>query len=239
MKPSSDLGPAMSTTKALPQYSLGEEIANSITHGCGIVLSIAGLAILCAFAARYGSALHVAAGAIFGATLIFCYTTSTLYHAIPLARVRQALRTLDHSAIFLLIAGTYTPFMLISLGDATGWTILVVIWSLAIVGIVAEVMLKGRYHGLVVTAYVAMGWVAAFALGPLVKALGTGGLVLLLAGGLAYTVGVIFYKWRRLPYNHAIWHGFVLAGSALHFFAVLFYVIPWPAGGSLPALPPS
>ena len=221
----------MSSDKQPPQYSVGEEIANSVTHGLGVVLSIAGLAVLTAFAARYGNALHVAACAIFGTALILCYTTSTLYHAIALDSLRHILRALDHSAIFLLIAGTYTPFMLISLGDTTGWTLLAVIWSLAIAGIVARLMLKGRRHGLIVALYVAMGWMAVFAIRPLVAALGRGGLTLLIAGGLAYTVGVVFYRWRRLPYNHAIWHGFVLMGSALHFFAVLFYVIPRPVTG--------
>jgi hemolysin III len=211
---------------AVPAYSRREEIANSLTHGVGIVLSIAGLAVLSAFAALYGDARHISAAAIFGAALILCYTTSTLYHAIPIERIRQTLRALDHSAIFVLIAGTYTPFMLISIGGTLGWTMLVLIWMLAVGGIVARLALKGRRHGFVVAFYVAMGWLAIFTIKPLVAALGHEGLMLLLGGGVAYSVGVIFYVWRRLPYSHAIWHGFVLTGSALHFFAVLLYVLP-------------
>ncbi len=218
----------MNPVAAPPHYSFGEEVANSLTHGIGIILSIAGLAVLSAFAARNGHAEHVVASAIFGATLILCYTTSTLYHSIPIERIRHTLRALDHSAIFLLIAGTYTPFMLISLAGTLGWSILAAIWSLAVFGIVLRLALKGRYHGLVVATYIAMGWAVIAAIQPLIDNLGRGGLILLVAGGLAYTLGVVFYKWRSLPYNHAIWHGFVLAGSACHFFAVLFYVIPWP-----------
>ena len=217
------------TAAALPRYSLGEEIANAVTHGLGILLAIAGLAVLSAFAALRGHAGHVIAAAVFGSALVACYTTSTLYHAIPLPRVRQLLRALDHSAIFLLIAGTYTPFMLVSLGGALGWTMLAVIWSLAAAGIAARLALKGRRHNLVVACYVAMGWIVVLVARPLFASLPAGGLALLAAGGIAYTVGVIFYKWRSLPYSHAVWHGFVLAGSALHFFAVLFYVVPGAA----------
>lgn len=219
----------MNASSALPRYSLGEEIANSVTHGVGILLAVAALVILSVFAARHGETGHFVGGVVFGAALVLCYTTSTLYHAIPLPRVRRFLRTLDHSAIFLLIAGTYTPFMLVSLGGALGWAMLVLVWSLAAVGIVARIVLDGRRHNLVVACYVAMGWVVVLVAGPLIERLAGGGLVLLLAGGAAYTVGVVFYKWRRLPYGHAVWHGFVLAGSALHFFAVLLYVVPWPA----------
>lgn len=218
----------MTATAPLPRYSVGEEIANTLIHGLGIVLSIAGLAVLTSYAALHGDVWDVTASAVFGAALILCYTTSTLYHAIPLERARRVLRALDHSAIFLLIAGTYTPFMLISLGGTLGWTMLAVIWGLAAIGIAARLLLKGRRHGFVIACYLAMGWAVAFAIKPLVESLGSGGLALLVAGGLAYTVGVAFYVWRRLPYSHAVWHGFVLAGSALHFFAVLFYVIPWP-----------
>jgi hemolysin III len=135
---------------------------------------------------------------------------------------------LDHVAIFLLIAGTYTPFMLVSLQGAWGWSLLGVVWSLAVVGIALRLLLNGRAHGLMVITYLAMGWVVIVAIKPLVATLAVGGLVLLVAGGVAYSVGVIFYKWRALPYNHAIWHVFVMVGAALHFFAVLFYVIPWP-----------
>nr|WP_153472452.1 hemolysin III family protein [Rhodocyclus gracilis] len=215
----------------MPSYSAREELANSITHGVGIVLAIAGLAVLVAFSTLNGDVWHIVSCAVFGAAMILCYTASTLYHSVSGERLRQVFRTLDHSAIFLLIAGTYTPFMLVSLRGPWGWSLFVLIWTLAIAGIVLRLTLRGRLHGLVVALYVAMGWVAIIAIQPLLARLGGGGLALLAAGGLAYTGGVVFYKWRRLPYNHAIWHGFVLLGSALHFFAVLFYVIPWPATG--------
>lgn len=211
---------------ALPRYTLGEEIANSVTHGVGVVLAIIGLAVMTAFAARNGNAWHVTASAVFGATLIFCFTTSTLYHSIPLEKVKRVLRTLDHSAIFLLIAGTYTPFMLLGVPGPWGWSILATVWTLAVTGIVLRLVLRGRLHGLVVATYLAMGWLVVIATKPLIDTVGLGGLSLLAAGGLAYTVGVIFYKWRRLPYSHAIWHGFVLLGGGLHYFAVLFYLIP-------------
>ena len=216
----------MSTLPALPQYSVGEEIANSVTHGAGVVLAIAGLAVLTAFAALHGDIWHIVACSIYGAALIICYTTSTLYHSIRVERIRRVLRALDHSAIFLLIAGTYTPFMLVNLRGPWGWSLFGVIWGLAVAGIVLRLVLKGRLHGLVVALYIAMGWVVVVAVQPLLEHVALGGLALLAGGGIAYTVGVIFYKWRRLPYHHAIWHGFVMLGSALHFFAVLFYVIP-------------
>ena len=181
----------------LPRYSLGEEIANAVTHGVGALLAIAGLAVLCAFAAVYGETRHLLACIVFGVAMIACFTTSTLYHAIPIESARRVLRALDHSAIFLLIAG-----------------------------IVARLLLKGRHHNLFVAGYLAMGGSAFFVIKPLIESLPAAGLALLLGGGATYAVGVIFYKWRRLPYSHAVWHGFVLAGCALHFFTVLLYVIP-------------
>lgn len=218
----------MSPHAALPRYTLREEIASSITHGVGVVLAIVGLAVLVAFATLHGDAWHVVGCSIFGAALILCFTTSTLYHSVQVERIKRLLRTLDHTAIFLLIAGTYTPFLLVNLRGPWGWSLFAVIWGLTFAGIALRLFLKGRLHGLVVSIYVAMGWIVVVAIQPMLERVGTGGLVLLAAGGLAYTAGVVFYKWRRLPYNHAIWHGFVLAGAALHFFAVLFYVIPWP-----------
>ncbi len=214
---------------ALPRYSFGEELANGITHGLGIVLAIAGLAVMVAFATLYGDAWHIVASSIFGATLILLYTSSTLYHSIPIERIKQALRALDHSAIFLLIAGTYTPFLLVNLRGPWGWSLLVAIWSLALGGIFLRLKLRGRRHGLVVATYIAMGWLVVVATQPMLAAVAPGGLALLAAGGIVYTAGVAFYKWKRLRYHHAIWHGFVMAGSACHFFAVLFYVIPGPA----------
>lgn len=215
-------------SRTVPGYSLAEEIASSITHGLGILLAIAGLAVLCAMAALDGQAVHVVACAIFGATTILCFTASTLYHAIPIQRIKPLLRALDHSAIFLLIAGTYTPVLLITVGATLGWAMLVFIWSCAVLGIVLRIVLAGRLHNLIVLCYLAMGWSVLAILGPLVQRLETGGLALLAAGGLVYTAGVAFYKWRSLRFNHAIWHVFVLTGCALHYFAVLLYILPAP-----------
>ncbi|MCB9135026.1 MAG: hemolysin III family protein [Anaerolineales bacterium] len=218
------------TTQA-PSYSFGEELANSITHGIGVVLSIAGLSVLTSFASVFGSVWHIVSCSIYGATQILMYTASTLYHSIPSPRAKEVLRVFDHSAIFLLIAGTYTPFTLVSLRGPWGWTIFSVVWAIAFVGILLRVWWlrnslakqKAIWRAL---PYIGMGWIAVLALKPLFASLSSGGIALVIAGGLAYTLGTIFYIWKKLPYNHAIWHVFVMLGSAFHFFAVLFYVIP-------------
>ena len=212
------------TAVALPRYSLGEEIANAVTHGVGIVLAIAGLAVLSAFAALHGDAAHMVGSAMFGAALVACYTTSTLYHAIPLQRVRQVLRALDHSAIFLLIAGTYTPFALVSLRGALGWTMLALIWASAAYGIWrAWRRTHDRAHSAL--PFALMGWLGLVAVVPLTQALGWSGMLWLAVGGLSYTVGIVFYandeRWRHA---HGVWHLFVLGGSASHFVTVLLFV---------------
>ncbi len=209
-----------------PFYSRGEELANSITHGIGVVLSIAGLAVLTAFATLLGNVWHIVSVSIYGATQILLYTASTLYHSIPIPRAKQILRRLDHTAIFLLIAGTYTPFTLVNLRGPWGWSLLITVWALAIIGIVLQGFLlrqKSIWNALI---YIAMGWVVVIGAKPLLSSVPLGGLLLLLGGGLAYSGGAIFYVWKRIPYNHAIWHLFVLLGSVFHYFAVLFYVIP-------------
>lgn len=216
----------MSSKTIAPQYSIGEEIANSVTHGVGLILAIAGLAVLTAFASRLGNAWHVVSCTIFATTLILQYTFSTLYHSIQLPRAKSVMRVLDHSAIFLLIAGTYTPFMLVNLRGTWGWTLFGIVWGLALLGVLFQVSLLRRWQGISLALYIGMGWVVVIAIKPMIASVAPGGLILLLLGGLAYTSGVVFYLWERLHYNHAIWHGFVLAGSILHFFAVLFYVIP-------------
>ncbi|NII11887.1 hemolysin III family protein [Oleiagrimonas sp. C23AA] len=213
-------------TSRVPRYAFGDELASSVVHGIGILLSISGLAVLVAFAALYGDARAVVASAVFGSTLILCYTASTLYHAIPGEMPKRVLRTLDHIAIFLLIAGTYTPFTLLALPGVWGWSLFGLIWALAIAGSAAELGWLKQYRKLAVVMYVAMGWVALIALEPLSRHLEMGGLVLLLAGGVTYTLGVPFYLCRRLPFHHTLWHLFVLGGSVLHFFAVLLYVLP-------------
>ncbi|MEO8809430.1 MAG: hemolysin III family protein [Rhodanobacter sp.] len=215
-----------SSGAVMPRYSFGDELASSVIHGIGIVLSIAGLAVLVAFAALHGSALAVVACAVFGSSLVLLYTASTLYHSIPVPAAKPALRALDHIAIYVLIAGTYTPFTLIALPGAWGKSLFVTVWALALAGSALELGLFKRYHKLAVVLYVGMGWIGMVAFEPLSKHLQVGGTALLLAGGLAYTLGVPFYLWRKLPYHHTLWHVFVLAGSVLHFLAVLLYVIP-------------
>ena len=214
------------TSYSKPRYSIGEEIANSVTHGVGVVLSIGGLAVLTAFASVLGNAWHIVSSSIYGATLILLYASSTLYHSIQLPRVKHILQVIDHSAIFLLIAGTYTPFTLVTLRGAWGWTIFGVVWGLAVTGIIFQVTRLRKWPVISLALYVGMGWAVIVATKPLLAAIDPRGLLLLLLGGLSYTAGIVFYVWRRLPYHHAIWHIFVLAGSAFHFFAILFYVIP-------------
>lgn len=219
----------MDTSITLPRYSAAEEIANSVTHAVGIVLSIAGLAVLTSFASVFGSVWHIVSCSIYSATQILLYTASTLYHSIPLPRAKAVLRVFDHSAIFLLIAGTYTPFALVNLRGPWGWFILALTWGLAILGIVLQRVLIRQKALITTLPYIALGWVAVIGVKPLLESVAPGGVALLLAGGLCYTFGSLFYVWKRLPFNHAIWHLFVLAGSACHFFAVLFYVIPLAA----------
>lgn len=216
----------MSENTFAARYSVCEEIASSITHGVGIVLAIVGLGILTAFASIFGNAWHITSCSIFGATLILLYTASTLYHGIQSPRGKAILRVIDHSAIFLLIAGTYTPIALVNLRGPWGWSLFGVVWGLAVLGILSKVFFINRWKSLSVVLYVSMGWVVLVAIRPLFFAMAPGGLILLVSGGLSYTGGVVFYAWRKMPFNHAVWHLFVLAGSILHFFAVLFYVIP-------------
>ena len=212
-----------------PHYGFGEEVANSVTHGVGILLAIAGLVVMLYFAADYGDRWHLVACSIFGATLIFAYATSTLYHSIPMPGPKRILRVFDHAAIYLLIAGTYTPFALISLRGPWGWSLFGTVWGLAFTGVICKVVMPIRLTKFSTLLYIAMGWVVVIAARPMLASVDTGGLLLLLAGGLAYTGGVVFYAWERMPYNHMVWHLCVMAGSALHFFAILLYVIPGTA----------
>lgn len=215
----------MATTTGRRPLSVGEEIANSVTHGVGTLLALGGVAVLVTFAALRGSAWHVAACSVFGATLILLYVASTLYHAIPFPRAKRVFQALDHAGILFLIAGTYTPFTLVTLRGPWGWSLFGVVWGLALLGLLLQLTMPQR-TALAVGLYLLMGWAVVIALRPLLATLPTGGLALLVAGGVSYTVGVLFYVWRSLRYHHAYWHGFVLLGSAAHFFAVLFYVIP-------------
>ena len=206
--------------------SLGEEIASSITHGLGTGLSVAGLTVLVVLAALYGDIWQVVAFSIYGSTLIVLYLASTLYHSFQNPRAKRVFRVIDHAAIFLLIAGTYTPFLLISMQGVWGWTLLGIVWGLALLGVGFKIFFTHRFPVGSTLAYVLMGWLGVIAWKEAVARIPAGGLIWLGLGGVAYTVGVIFYAWKRLPYNHAIWHLFVLAGSICHYLAVLLYVSP-------------
>jgi hemolysin III len=183
------------------------------------------LVVLVAFASINGSALLITSSAIFGATLIIAYSSSTLYHAITNEKAKQIFRQFDHASIYLLIAGTYTPIVLVSLGGVWGWSIFSVIWATAIFGIILKFVYPKRFKKLSVILYLIMGWFVVIAIKELMQNMDSGGLWLMLIGGLFYSVGVIFYVWKSLPYNHAIWHLFVLAGSISHYFMVLWYVV--------------
>ena len=207
--------------------SLAEEIANSATHGVGALLSLAAIPLLVVVAAAGGDAWRVAGAAIFGATLLMLYTTSTLYHALPGERVKSVLRRCDHAAIYLLIAGTYTPFLVGPLRGAWGWSLLAVIWSLALAGVLFKTMVGIRMPHLSTALYLAMGWLIIVAIVPLLHHVPGAGLAWLLAGGLCYTGGVVFYVLdSRMRFAHAVWHLFVLAGSAAHGWAVFAYTLP-------------
>lgn len=210
-------------------YTLGEEIANSVTSGVGAALSLAGLIVLVIFAALDGTVWHVVGVSVFGASLVLSHLASTLYHAIAPPRAKRVLQLFDHLAIYILIAGTYTPFMLVNLRGTWGWWLLGLVWLLALLGLVLKFTPLDRVRGLSTGFYVAMGWAAVMAVKPLLEHVAPGGLALLLAGGLVYTLGVVFFAWHSMPYNHMIWHLFIIIGGMLHFFAVLLYVIPYGA----------
>ncbi len=207
-------------------YTLGEEIVHSITHGVGVALSVAGLTLLLVLAILYGNAYQIVSFSIYGASLIFLYLASTLYHSFQHPRVKRVFKIIDHSAIYLLIAGTYTPFLLVAIRGVWGWTLLVIIWGLAILGISFKTLFIHRFQNLSVLAYVLMGWLSVVAVNELLVNLPLGGLIWLAVGGVVYTVGVIFYAMHKIPYTHAVWHVFVMGGSICHYFAVLFYLTP-------------
>lgn len=222
----SDSIDANAPSVSLNSQSFAEELANALTHGVGALLSVAGLSVLAVLATIHGGVYHVVGCSVFGSTLVLLYLASTLYHSIPHPRAKRVFQLLDHCAIYLLIAGSYTPFTLVTLGGRWGWSLFGIVWGLALVGIVLQATPTWQWEWLRITLYVAMGWTVLVASGPVMRALPLQALLLVFFGGLAYTVGIVFYCWRSLPYHHAVWHLFVLAGSALHFFAVLWYVIP-------------
>jgi hemolysin III len=214
------------------EYSVGEEIANSVTHGIGALLSVAALTIMVVYAAMASDPWCTVSVSVFGTSLVLMYLASTLYHALPQPRIKRLFRKIDHCTIYFLIAGTYTPFLLVNLRGPWGWSLFVFLWVVAIAGSFFKLFFidKGahlRWWDKVSTGlYVAMGWTIVIALKPTLELVPVPALLLMALGGLAYTSGVVFYLWQRLPYNHAIWHLFVLAGSTFHFFAVFCFVVP-------------
>lgn len=202
-------------------YSLGEEIANAITHGVGAGLAVAALVLLVIYASVYGNAWHVTSFAIFGSTLVILYMSSTLYHSLTNERAKALFRKFDHISIFLLIAGTYTPFCLVALNGWLGWTILSIVWSCAIVGIVFKSIRIGKLELLSTIMYVVMGWIIIFAIKPLWASMTQTGFAILVLGGISYSAGTLFFIKDKIKYFHSIWHIFVLGGSILHFFAVM------------------
>lgn len=211
-------------------YSAAEERAHTLTHGIGALLSLIGAGVLIGTVAPLGDAWHLAGVALFASALVLMFVASTLYHGVKRPRTKVWLRALDHAAIYLLIAGTYSPFLLVSFRDERfGMPLFVGLWLLALAGVIFKVFATGRFEKTSVAIYLAMGWVIVAVAKPVFTTLDTGGLVLLVLGGLAYTVGVIFYRWESLRYHHAIWHLFVIAGAAAHYFAILYYVAAPPA----------
>lgn len=208
------------------QYTFLEEIFNSITHGAGLIISVVGLVLLIVFSSMYGQIGHVVSCTVFGVTLVLLYTSSTLYHSFRKPTIKHFFKIMDHSCIFALIAGTYTPFVLIVIKGALGWSIFAAVWILTILGIVFKAFFVNRFKIISTLTYILMGWLIILAIKPLFQNLPEGGIVWLVAGGLSYTSGTIFYMWKKLPFNHAIWHLFVLAGSICHFMSVFFYIVP-------------
>lgn len=207
-------------------YSKGEEIANAVTHGIGAALSVVGLVLLILFSKNYGDLWYIVSFTVYGISLVILYTESTLYHSITNKRMKYIFRIFDHCSIFLLIAGTYTPFTLTVLRGKIGWAIFISVWTLAIAGIIMKFFYVGKFKVLSTLIYIVMGWSIIFAIKPLMAALPQVGLVLLFTGGILYTLGAVLYLIDKVPYNHAVWHLFVLAGSACHFFCILFYLFP-------------
>ncbi len=206
-------------------YTRGEEIANSITHGIGAALSIAGLATMVVLAVIYGDVWKIVSVSIYGSTLIMLYLASTFYHSFQKPEIKRFFKILDHAAIYFLIAGTYTPFALVSLRGGWGWSLFGVIWGLAITGIILKVIFIQKFKKLSLVLYILMGWICVIAIKQMLIAVPIAGMIWLFIGGLFYTVGVVFYTNKKIPYSHAIWHLFVLAGSICHYFSILFYLL--------------
>ena len=215
----------MAWLKESKQQTKAEEIGNATTHALGALLSVAALTILIIYSLNQSNELKFISSIVFGCTLLLMYLSSTIYHSLRDPKLKHYFRIIDHASIYLFIAGSYTPFMLVTLNGAWGWTIFFIIWALAIGGDIFKLFFVHRFEILSTAIYLVMGWLAIVAAKPIYLSLPPGGLFCLVAGGLCYTVGVIFYAWERLKFSHMLWHLFVLAGSIFHFFAVLMYVV--------------
>jgi hemolysin III len=210
------------------RYTKREEIANAITHGIGVLLSIAALIFLIINAVEVGTVWHILSFTIYGVTMILLYLSSTLLHCFPEGKAKNLFEILDHVSIYLFIAGTYTPFLFIVIKGSLGWTLFGIVWGLAFFGIFFKAFFVKKFLVLSTFFYILMGWLIVFAWEPLVVALPPNGMALLVWGGMLYTLGTIFYIWRGFPFHHAVWHLFVLAGTVVHFFAIILYVLPIP-----------
>ncbi|HSI68970.1 MAG TPA: hemolysin III family protein [Gillisia sp.] len=221
----------MKTEPSPGYYPPYEEKLNVISHGFGFALSILGLVLLILRASDFGDSLLFVSFSIFGASMILLYAASTFYHSATNKKLRYRLNILDHASIYILIAGTYTPFALVTIQGVAGWSIFGVVWTMALIGVILKLFYTGRYHTLSTVMYVVMGWIIVFAIKPLFENLDLAGLLWLFAGGISYTVGAVFFSLDKIRYNHAIFHLFVLAGTFFHFLAIYFYVLPVESGG--------
>lgn len=216
----------MQTSNPHSQYSVIEEVVHAITHGVGVLLSIAGLSWMLYLSIVAADPWRIVASSIYGATLIALFLASTVYHSMYASRHREVFKLLDHCAIYLLIAGTYTPFLLVAMRTDTGWWLFGTIWALATAGIVKKLWFRHRFPKVALASYLAMGWLVVVAAPQLAEAIGPNGMAWLVAGGISYSVGAIFYALERIPFNHAVWHVFVLGGGVCHFLGIVWYVLP-------------
>lgn len=207
-------------------YPRREEVANAITHGIGALLSIAALVLLIVFSSIKGTAWHVVSFTIYGVSMLLLYMSSTLVHSFKEGKLKDLFEIFDHSSIYIYIAGTYTPFMLVAVRGPLGWSLFGIVWGIALFGVLFKAFFTKRFLFMSTIFYVVMGWLIVIAWGPLSAAIPSTGITLLVTGGLMYTLGTVFYVWRAFPYHHAVWHLFVLGGSVTHFFAILLYLLP-------------
>lgn len=206
-------------------FTKNEEIAHAITHGIGALLSIAGLVLLIVFSSLKGNPWLIVSVTVFGSTMLLMYLASTIVHSLPEGKWKDIFQIFDHSSIYLFIAGSYTPFLLVTLRNEIGWVLFGIIWGIALIGVIFKIFFVKKFLVLSTLFYILMGWLIVLVWEPLTMVMDGTGLMLLVIGGLFYTVGAVFYVWRRIPYHHAIWHLFVLAGSTFHFFSIFYYVI--------------